>query len=129
MNRGDRGELPRWLYSEHVSSRLLNIYLFTVIFVSGVWIGTPARFPFAWIAALAVGAISQAVTFELPLPHGTRVHANWRDVLLATAVSAPVFVYLIATWRQEFPYVGDQWLHNGNGIEAYEFWGMFGCIA
>jgi hypothetical protein len=129
MNRAAAAELPRWLYSGHLSSRLLTIYLFAVILVSGVWIGTPARFPFAWIAVLAAGAISHALTFELPLPNGARVRANWRDVLLAIAVSAPAFVYLIATWRQEFPYLGDQWLHNGNGIEAYEFWGVVGWIA
>jgi hypothetical protein len=112
-----------------LSSRLLTIYLFAVILVSGVWIGTPARFPFVWIAVLAAGAISHALTFELPLPDGTSVRANWRDVLLAIAVSAPAFVYLIATWRQEFPYLGDQWLHNAGGIEAYEFWGVLGWIA
>ncbi|MEA2337894.1 MAG: hypothetical protein QOE82_1901 [Thermoanaerobaculia bacterium] len=110
-------------------SRLLTVYLFAVILVSGVWIGTPALFPLAWIAALAVGAVSQALSFRLPLPDGARVRANARDALLAVAASAPVVLYLIATWRQEFPYLGDQWLHNAGGIEAYAFWWPWGWIA
>ena|GEM_PF-733616 len=103
-------------------SRLLTVYLFAVILVSGVWIGTPALFPLIWIAALAIGAVTQAITFRLPLPDGVSVRANARDFLLALFASAPVLIYLAATWRQEFPYLGDQWLHNGNAIEAYDFW-------
>jgi hypothetical protein len=109
-------------------SRLLTVYLFAVILVSGVWIGTPALFPFVWIAALAVGAITQTLTFRLPLPDGVSVRANQRDVLLAIAASAPIFIYLIATWHQEFPYLGDQWLHNAGAIEAYAFWWPFGWV-
>jgi hypothetical protein len=112
-----------------LSSRFLTVYLFAVILVSGVWIGTPALFPFAWIAALAVGAVSQTLTFQLPLPDGARVRANWRDALLASAASAPAFVYLIATWREEFPYLGDQHPHNAYGLEAYAFWWPSGWIA
>ncbi len=29
---------------------------------------------------------------------------------------------MIATWRQEFPTSGDQFLHNGYALEAYAFW-------
>jgi hypothetical protein len=111
-----------------VPSRLLTVYLFAVILVSGVWIGTPGRFPLIWIAALAVGAVTQTLTFRLALPDGLPVRANARDALLAIAASAPALVYLIATWRQEFPYLGDQWLHNAGGIEAYEFWWPFAWI-
>jgi hypothetical protein len=129
MNRVGVAELPRWLYSARLSSRLLTVYLFAVILVSGVWIGTPALFPFAWIAVLAVGAVSQSLTFQLPLPDGARVRPNWRDVLLAITVSAPAFVYLIATWREEFPYLGDQHPHNAYALEAYAFWWPWGWIA
>lgn len=110
-------------------SRLLTVYLFTVILVSGVWTGTPGLFPLTWIAALAVGAATQTLTFRLSLPSGPRVRANARDALLAIAASAPVFVYLIATWHQEFPYLGDQWLHNACAIEAYAFWWPWGWVA
>lgn len=110
-------------------SRLLTVYLFAVILVSGVWIGTPGLFPVTWIAALAVGAATQTLTFRLPLPAGNRIRANARDALLAMVTSAPVFVYFIATWRQEFPYLGDQWLHNAGAIEAYAFWWPWGWIA
>jgi len=110
-------------------SRLLTVYLFAVILVSGVWIGTPAVFPFAWIAALAVGAITQTVTFRLPLPADARMRANARDALLAIVATAPVVVYLITTWHQEFPYLGDQWLHNAGAIEAYTFWWPWMWIA
>lgn len=109
-------------------SRLLTVYLFAVILVSGVWIGTPRLFPLIWIAALAIGAVTQTVTFRLTSPDGASVRANARDLLLAVFASAPVLIYLIATWHQEFPYLGDQWLHNGNSIEAYEFWWPFGWI-
>ena len=110
-------------------SRLLTVYLFAVILVSGVWIGTPGLFPVTWIAALAVGAATQTLTFRLALPAGPGIRANARDALLAIATSAPVFVYLIATWRQEFPYLGDQWLHNACAIEGYAFWWPWGWIA
>jgi hypothetical protein len=110
-------------------SRILTVYLFAVILVSGVWIGTPALFPLTWIAALAVGAATQAFTFKLPLPAGAPVRANARDALLAIAAAAPAFFYLIVTWRQEFPYLGDQWLHNAGAIDAYAFWWPWGWIA
>ena len=110
-------------------SRLLTLYLFTVVLVSGVWIGTPALAPATWIAALAVGAATQTLTFRLPLPDGARVRPNARDALFALIASAPALVYLIATWRQEFPYLGDQWLHNAGAIEAYGFWWPWGWIA
>ncbi|HEX9460393.1 MAG TPA: hypothetical protein VGA84_14670, partial [Thermoanaerobaculia bacterium] len=58
-------------------SRLLTFYLFVVILVSGVWIGTPALFPLTWIAALAVGAATLMFTFSLPSPPGAPVRANW----------------------------------------------------
>jgi hypothetical protein len=110
-------------------SRLLTVYLFAVILVSGVWIGTPALFAFTWIAALAVATATQLITFRLPLPAGVSVRANGRDVLLTIVAAAPTFIYLIATWRQEFPYLGDQWLHNACAIEAYQFWWPWGWIA
>jgi hypothetical protein len=110
-------------------SRLLTVYLFAVILVSGIWIGTPALFPLTWIAALAIAAATQTVTFRLPFPAGPSVRANARDVLLTIAASAPAFVYLLATWCQEFPYLGDQWLHNASAIEAYAFWWPWGWIA
>ncbi|HXH38436.1 MAG TPA: hypothetical protein VNN08_07395, partial [Thermoanaerobaculia bacterium] len=110
-------------------SRLLTVYLFAVILVSGVWIGTPGLFPLTWIVVLAVGAATQTLTFHLPLPAGSPVRANARDVLLAMAASAPSFFYLTATWRQEFPYLGDQWLHNACAIEAYAFWWPWGWFA
>jgi LSD1 subclass zinc finger protein len=89
-------------------SRFLTVYLFAVILVSGVWIGTPALFPLTWITALAVGAATQTLTFRLPLPAGAAVHANARDALLTIVASAPAVVYLIGTWRQEFSDLGDQ---------------------
>jgi len=110
-------------------SRFLTVYLFAVILVSGVWIGTPALFPLTWITALAVGAATQTITFRLPLPAGAAVRANARDALLAIVASAPAVIYLIATWHQEFPYLGDQSLHSGSGIEAYAFWWPWGWIA
>ena len=128
MNRGGEGELPRRYTRWALPSRLLTVYLFAVILVSGVWIGTPALFPLIGIAALAVGAVTQTITFRLPLPAGVPVRANTRDWLLTLLASAPVFIYLIATWHQEFPYLGDQWLHNGCAIEAYEFWWPFAWI-
>jgi hypothetical protein len=110
-------------------SRLLTVYLFAVILVSGVWIATPVLFPMTWIAALAVGTATQALAFRLPLPAGEPIRANARDVLLAIFGSAPAFLYLLGTWRQEFPYLGDQWLHNACAIEAYSFWWPWGWLA
>ncbi len=110
-------------------SRFLTVYLFAVILVSGVWIGTPALFPLTWIAALAVGSATQVITFRLASPPGTPLRANERDALFTIVAAAPAFVYLIATWRQEFPYLGDQWLHNACAIEAYAFWWPWGWIA
>ncbi len=110
-------------------SRFLTVFLLAVILISGVWIGTPALFPFTWIAALAVGAATQTFSFRLSLPEGHRIRPTLRDAMLAIAASAPAFVYLIATWRQEFPYLGDQWLHNAGAIEAYAFWWPWGWAA
>jgi hypothetical protein len=36
--------------------------------------------------------------------------------------SLPALVYLIVTWRQEFPYGGDQPVHNSLALEAFAFW-------
>lgn len=110
-------------------SRLLTVYLFVVILISGVWIGTPALFPLTWIAALAVGAATLMLTFSLPSPPGAPVRANPRDGLLAIVASAPCLFYLAATWREEFPYLGDQCPHNAYALEAYAFWWPWGWIA
>ena len=85
-------------------------------------------FLLTWIAALAVATATQLITFRLPSPAGAPVRANARDALLAIVAAAPWFIYLIATWRQEFPYLGDQWLHNACAIEAYQFWWPWGWI-
>jgi len=110
-------------------SRLLTVYLFAVVLVSGVWIGTPALFPLTWIAALAIGTLTQVVNVPLVQPAGVPMRANTRDVAFTIVAVAPVLIYLIATWHQEFPYLGDQWLHNGCALEAYEFWWPWGWIA
>ena len=100
---------------------------FPLFVVSGVRPARPG--PLLDVAALAGGTRQKQTLFLLPLPAGPRVRANAHDALFAIAVSAPVFVYLIATWRQEFPYLGDQWLHNACAIEAYAFWWPWGWIA
>lgn len=35
---------------------------------------------------------------------------------------APVLLYLVMTWRQEFPFVGDHDFHLGSSIDAFAFW-------
>jgi len=103
-------------------SRLLTVYLFAVILVSGVWIGTPAQFPITWLVVLVVGVVTHLVSFRLPVPAGGTAEIGARDALLTIVASGPALLYLTATWSQEFPYLGDQWLHNANSIEAYSFW-------
>ncbi len=110
-------------------SRLPTVYLFAVILISGVWIGTPALFPLTWMVVLAVGAATQIIPVRLPVPAGPGISVSTRDVLLTVLASAPASLYLAATWRQEFPYLGDQWLHNACGIEAYAFWWPWRWIA
>jgi len=55
------------------------------------------------------------------------------DGLGTLAIAAPTFIYLAATWRQEFPYSGDQSYHNGEGAEAFAllwpWWWIAGAIA
>jgi len=64
------------------------------------------------------------VIYEMPLEvqPRDRVRLTMHDVALAAIVSAPVFTYLAITWTQEFPYGGDQTLHNGAALEAFAFW-------
>jgi hypothetical protein len=110
-------------------SRLLTVYLFAVILVSGVWIGTPALFPLTWIVVLAVGVLTQVTAVRLSVPDGAGISISARDAMLTFLASAPAFIYLAVTWHQEFPYLGDQWLHNAGAIEAYAFWWPWRWIA
>jgi hypothetical protein len=99
----------------------LAVYLFALILISGIWIGSP-RLPFLWIATVALSALVVLREIPLELPARDSVRLTMRDAALAAIVSGPVFVYLAMTWAQEFPYGGDQTLHNGAGLEAFAFW-------
>jgi hypothetical protein len=101
------------------SSNWLTAYVFLAALCASVWVdSTP---PLAWLIAAAIVGALWRWPFELDeSPPAAR--AGLRDLGLALAVAAPAFVYLIATWRQEFPTSGDQFLHNGYALEAFAFW-------
>src|SRR5258706_253130 len=104
------------------SSRLLVAYLFILSLCASTWVATDAWLPrTAWLGALALAAALWKWPFALDTPPpGVRV--GRRDLLLTLVVAAPALVNLAATWRQEFPTGGDQFLHNGYALEAYALW-------
>src|SRR5262249_26428719 len=62
---------------------------------------------------------------------GPRATLTWRDIVGTMVIAAPVLVYLVATWRQEFPQSGDQSFHNGFGAEAFALvwpWWWIGAV-
>jgi len=81
-----------------------------------------------WIAMIALSALVVMREIPLELLPRDRFRLTIRDGALAAIVSAPVFVYLAMTWTQEFPYGGDQTLHNGAALEAFAFWWWFPWI-
>lgn len=105
------------------SSEWLPLYLYILLLVSGLWAGTAAAFPLAWLFIAAVTVVVVRWRFELPRATLSPVtRSSFREIAFAGVVSAPALFYLSATWLQEFPYGGDQAQHNANGLEAREFW-------
>ena len=103
-------------------SRVLTAWLFTVLAVSGVWIGTSLLMAGVWAVVVAIAALAAAqsgVRFEAP---AGPLEIKRKDIVAAVFASLPAFLYLAATWRQEFPYHGDQAHHNGYALEASGFW-------
>jgi hypothetical protein len=101
------------------SSNWLAVYVFVAALTASVWVGSTP--PFGWLIAAGIVTALWRWPFELDdPPPSTRI--GLRDLGLAIAVAAPAFVYLIATWQEEFPTSGDQFLHNGYALEAYDFW-------
>ena len=98
--------------------RWLAAWLFAVILVSGVWIGSVAIAPLVWLAILAL-AVPSVPLQNIPGEPLRRGVGHW---LLAAVASTPALAYLALTWSQEFPYGGDQTYHNGAALEAYAFW-------
>ena len=92
-------------------------WLFAVIVVSGVWIGTSLWMAGVWavVIAIAFGVRRESAAFEASAPQPV-------DIAAAVFASLPALVYLAATWFQEFPYTGDQFHHNGYALEAFVFW-------
>jgi hypothetical protein len=109
-----------------LSSNWLAAFVFAVALASGVWVG--GRFPVAWAVALLVGAMLGKRPFTLELPD-VRVRVGLRDVALTLLVAAPALVNLVATWRQEFPTSGDQFLHNAYALEAHALWWPYAWLA
>lgn len=104
------------------SSHLLVAYIFIASLGASTWVATDAWLPrVAWLAAFTLAAALWKWPFALdPPPAGVRI--GGRDLLLTLAIAAPAVVNLAATWRQEFPTSGDQFLHNAYALEAYAFW-------
>ena len=105
-----------------IAGHWLAVYLFVLLLISGIWIGSPRILPLIWIALFALSSLVVLREFPLDLVPRDPMRLSARDVILAAIVSTPVFTYLAMTWRQEFPYGGDQTLHNGAGLEAFAFW-------
>jgi hypothetical protein len=104
---GVGGVLPRWL--------------FAVLLASGVWIGTTPAMAAVWVAVIAIAYAVRSWILPLP-PERAEDPSLLRSLAVALFAALPTFVYLFATWNQEFPYNGDQKHHNGRALEAFIFW-------
>jgi hypothetical protein len=108
------------------SSNWLAVYVIALALAAGVWVGpTPVV---SWLIAAAIVGALWKWPFELDTPPPS-ARIGRRDIGLALVIAAPAFVYLAATWRQEFPTSGDQFLHNGYALEAYAFWWWWPFVA
>jgi hypothetical protein len=97
--------------------RVLVGWLFTVIVLSGVWIGLSPWLVGVWVVVIGIATCAARLDFEAPASPVARPALG-----AAALASLPAFVYLAATWFQEFPYTGDQVYHDGFAFEAYGFW-------
>jgi hypothetical protein len=76
----------------------------------------------AWIAALGVAVLIERRSFALEAAPAAPVRPHALDVLGAIVMAAPAAAYLAETWRQEFPTLGDQFVHNAYALDAYALW-------
>lgn len=114
--------------------QLYGLYLLFGLFLSGVWthldaIGpwyTFALFGFVLYLALAPSrpVIAAPGHYVSTVPSRLR-QANLKNYLvpvLVTAIGlAPALVFLILTWGQEFPYVGDQHYNLESSLIAHDY--------
>jgi hypothetical protein len=108
-----------------VSSNWLTAFAFALALVAGVWVNVPS-IAFVPAILLLLGHSDWRLSLELPEVHA---RPGLRDVAVTLLIAAPSLVNLAATWRQEFPTSGDQFLHNAYALEAYDFWWPYAWLA
>lgn len=111
-----------------IASNWLVVWIFAASLAAGVWV-FGRTVPLAALAAavVAVAAIWKW-PFALEMPE-ERARIGIRDVALTLCIAAPSMVNLAGSWHKEFPTSGDQFVHNGYGLEAYNFWWPWGWLA
>lgn len=114
-------------------TQLYGVYCLTVLFISGTFIGlydlgwkviVPLFLFFCFLGFFHFSledrsSIPQTVFFGLDATPTSFFYAN--NLLGILAVS-PVVIYLILTWDQEFPFVGDHDFHLVEDLKASLFW-------
>lgn len=111
------------------SSNWLVVYLFSVCLAAAVWVGIDSsrgRLTALAAVVLAIAIVRFPFALDAP-PEGVR--PDFRDLAGALAAVLPAIVFLAATWRDEFPTSGDQFVHNGFALEAYRFWWPWAWLA
>lgn len=113
----------------------LTAFLFGALTISGLWAGIGLICPWLWPLVAAMGLL----IWTLPVNEDARglgmaqFPVSARDqqnegvrleeaLIVGAAFMLPAGLYLIATWNQEFPLVGDHDFHLAQSLMSYGFW-------
>jgi len=87
-----------------------------------VWVNSERLSLPGWLLAFAALAVTGSMLSGLPATRrrGDRLTAG--SALAGLALVAPTAAYLVLTWRQEFPFLGDQNVHLRFLEASFDFW-------
>jgi len=97
--------------------------LVTTLVASGIWLDLDRP-----KTGVLVGAVFLALALARRFTGGRFVldppprACPWRVGAAACVAVAPIALYLAATWREEFPFLGDHDYHLGTSWAALDFW-------
>jgi hypothetical protein len=98
----------------------LYVYLAIAFGGSALWAVTPYFSPIAWIVLALAWMVPLAAERRRPAPAGPA--ASRAAALITLAVTLPAFFFLISTWTNDFPFLGDHNVHLRYLQESYAFY-------
>lgn len=99
------------------------------------WLVTMILISSLWAASHLIGFISLGLTLYLIVLVGfvpyrdsevtTPLRRPERNgILIGLLAAFPIITFLVLTWRQDFPFIGDHDYHLAKSLEALNFWGV-----